>query len=146
MRAVVQRVREARVDVDGTTVGAIGPGLLVLLAVHRDDDERAVAWMAEKLVNLRVFNDEEGKMNRSVTETGGRILLVSQFTLYGDCRKGRRPSYIDSAPPEKAEALYEAVRCAIAARGVPCEAGVFRAMMDVSLVNDGPVTLIVDTP
>lgn len=146
MRAVVQRVREARVDVEGQTVSRIGPGLLVLLAVHRGDGPSQVAWMADKLVNLRLFPDDAGKMNRSTREICGEILLVSQFTLYGDCRRGRRPSYVDAAPPELAEALYMQTCQAIAALGVPCQTGVFRAMMDVYLVNNGPVTVIVDTP
>lgn len=145
MRAVAQRVRRASVTVEGRVVGAIDAGLLVLLAVHRDDGPGDTAWMADKLVNLRVFGDDEGRMNRSVADIGGEILLVSQFTLYGDCRKGRRPSFIDSAPPEKAEPMYRALIEAVESRGVRCASGVFGAMMDVELVNDGPVTLIIES-
>ncbi|HYI80467.1 MAG TPA: D-aminoacyl-tRNA deacylase [Thermoleophilaceae bacterium] len=139
MRAVVQRVSEASVAVDGETVGRIGAGLLVLLGVHQEDTERHADRMAAKLLALRVFQDGEGKMNRSVADSGGEILCVSQFTLYGDTRKGTRPSFGQAAPGEVAEPLYERVRARLGAAG-----GVFGAHMDVSLVNDGPVTLVVE--
>jgi D-tyrosyl-tRNA(Tyr) deacylase len=146
MRALVQRVTRAAVDVEGRTTGAIGPGLLVLLAVAPDDGDAQVAWMAGKLARLRVFPDEDGRMNRSLADTGGSALIVSQFTLYGDCRRGNRPSFVGSAPPERAEPLYERLCAALEAEGVPVARGVFGAMMAVSLVNDGPVTVLVDSP
>jgi D-aminoacyl-tRNA deacylase len=136
---VVQRVSEASVMVDGEAVGRIGPGLLVLLGIHQEDTERQADRMAEKLLALRVFADDEGRMNRSVTDTGGEILCVSQFTLYGDTRKGTRPSFGQAAPGEVAEPLYQRVRARLGAAG-----GVFGAQMNVSLVNDGPVTLVVE--
>ncbi len=139
MRAVVQRVSEASVAVDGTVVGQIGAGLMVLLGVQRDDTEQQADRMAEKLLALRVFQDGEGRMNRSVVDTGGEILCVSQFTLYGDTRKGTRPSFGQAAPGDAAEPLYERVRAKLGAAG-----GVFGAHMNVSLVNDGPVTLVVE--
>jgi D-tyrosyl-tRNA(Tyr) deacylase len=145
MRAVVQRVHHARVVVDGETVGAIGPGLLVLLGVERSDTIERARWLADKILGLRVFNDADGKMNLDVAEVGGAVLVVSQFTLYGDCRKGRRPSFIDAAPPEIAIPLYEAFVDAVKALGIPTATGRFGAMMQVELVNDGPVTLIVDS-
>jgi D-tyrosyl-tRNA(Tyr) deacylase len=125
--------------------GKIGAGLCVLLGVTHGDSEKDVAWMAEKLVNLRIFEDDQGKMNRSVRDVGGEILLVSQFTIYGDARKGRRPSFTSAAPPDEAERLYEALGAAVQALGVPVATGVFQAMMQVSLCNDGPVTLILDS-
>ncbi|MES2644897.1 MAG: D-aminoacyl-tRNA deacylase [Myxococcota bacterium] len=141
MRAVVQRVTGASVSVDSVVVGEIGAGLLVLLGVAPGDGLKQVAWMADKIANLRIFEDEGGKMNRSVRDVGGGVLVVSQFTLYGDLAKGRRPSFTGAAPPELARPLYEAVADALgAARGV------FGAHMVVSLVNDGPVTLLLDTP
>jgi D-tyrosyl-tRNA(Tyr) deacylase len=141
MRAVVQRVAEARVTVDDREVGAIGGGLLVLLGVAPGDGEKQVAWMADKIANLRIFEDEGGKMNLSVRDVGGGVLVVSQFTLYGDASKGRRPSFIGAAHPDVARPLYEAVANALgAARGE------FGAHMRVALVNDGPVTLLLDTP
>ncbi len=146
MRAVIQRVSEARVEVDGELTGQTGPGLLILLAVTHDDTEAQAAWLARKLAGLRIFQDDAGKMNRSLVDSGGGALVVSQFTLYGDCRKGRRPSFVTSARPEQAEPLYERFCELLAAEGPPVERGVFGAMMHVSLVNDGPVTLIVDTP
>jgi D-tyrosyl-tRNA(Tyr) deacylase len=146
MRALVQRVTRAAVDVEGRTTGAIGPGLLVLLAVAPDDGDAQVAWMAGKLARLRVFPDEDGRMNRSLADTGGSALIVSQFTLYGDCRRGNRPSFVGSAPPERAEPLYERLCAALEAEGVPVARGVFGAVMAVSLVNDGPVTVLVDSP
>jgi D-aminoacyl-tRNA deacylase len=146
MRAVVQRVSRAGVTIDGEVVGAIDRGLLVLLGVAPGDTEAEVRWLADKIVGLRIFSDAEGKMNRGVIEAGGGVLVVSQFTLYGDCRKGRRPSFIGAAPPEVAEPLYEAFVAAIRAQGVPAATGRFGAMMQVELVNDGPVTLLLDTP
>ena len=145
MRAVVQRVTEASVRVDGQTVGRIGAGLLVLLGVGQGDGEADAAWMAEKVLNLRIFEDEDGKMNRSVVEREGAILAVSQFTLFGDCRKGRRPGFSDAARPEVAVPLYERVVALFGEAGVPVETGVFQADMKVSLVNDGPVTLLLDS-
>jgi D-aminoacyl-tRNA deacylase len=145
MRAVVQRVRRARVEIAGETAGAIDIGLLVLLGVTHADTEEQGRWLAEKIVGLRIFGDTEGKMNRDVTEAGGAVLVVSQFTLYGDCRKGRRPSFIDAAPPASAIPLYEAFINAIRALGVPVATGRFGADMQVELVNDGPVTLIVES-
>lgn len=146
MKAVVQRVREASVTVDGAAVGAIGPGLLVLLGVAREDTEGAASWLVEKILGLRIFEDDAGKMNLSLLETGGALLVVSQFTLYGDTRKGRRPSFDGAARPEQACRLYEHFVALARARGVRVETGVFQAMMRVSLVNDGPVTLICETP
>lgn len=145
MRAVIQRVSRAAVHVDGATVGRIGPGLLVLLGIHADDTDAASDWMIRKLLALRVFADEAGKMNRSVTEVGGDILVVSQFTLYGEARKGSRPSYIDAMPPDKAEGFYhEFLRRLRAATTLRVEEGRFAAMMDVELVNDGPVTILLE--
>ena len=145
MRAVVQRVTRARVVIDGETVGEVGRGLLVLLGVTHDDTAEAAAWLADKVVGLRIFNDADGKMNQGVADVGGGVLVVSQFTLYGDCQKGRRPSFIDAARPEVAVPLYEAFVNAVKALGVPAATGRFGAMMQVELVNDGPVTLIVDS-
>ncbi|HSO76448.1 MAG TPA: D-aminoacyl-tRNA deacylase [Blastocatellia bacterium] len=145
MRAVVQRVTDARVEVAGETVGEIGAGFLVLLGVARDDANTDADYLAEKIVNLRVFEDDEGKMNRSLLETGGAMLAVSQFTLYGDTRKGRRPSFIEAADPVKANALYEHFVARARALGVKVETGVFQAMMKVSLINDGPVTILHDS-
>jgi D-aminoacyl-tRNA deacylase len=139
MRALVQRVSEAAVSVKGEEVARIGPGLLVLLGVRRGDGPEEAERIARKLLALRVFEDDDGRMNRSVEESGGELLCVSQFTLYGDVRKGNRPSFVDAAPPEEAEPLYERVRAALGASG-----GVFGAHMDVALVNDGPVTLLVE--
>ncbi|MCH8558137.1 MAG: D-tyrosyl-tRNA(Tyr) deacylase [Balneolia bacterium] len=145
MRLVVQRVSSASVAIDGKTNGSIDKGLVVLAAVHRDDDIATVKWAADKMMKLRIFEDEDGKMNRSVTDVGGGLLLISQFTLYGDARKGTRPSFIESAPPEKAEQLYdEFVSYTKAKFSGSVETGVFAAMMDVSLVNDGPVTIIIE--
>ena len=141
MRAVVQRVSRASVRVDGRTHGEIGRGLLVLLGVAPSDGEVEIEWMAEKVAGLRIFPDDEGRMNRSVTEIGGAVLVVSQFTLYGDARKGRRPSFVDAAPPEVAQPTYERVVTALRARGLEVATGEFGAVMDVELVNDGPVTI-----
>jgi D-tyrosyl-tRNA(Tyr) deacylase len=146
MRAVVQRVTEARVEVDGAVSGSIAHGLLVLLGVAHGDTRREAEWLAQKIANLRIFEDAEGKMNRSVLETGGAVLLVSQFTLLGDVRRGRRPSFTEAAAPDEADRLYQVTAEALRAQGVPVETGVFQAHMAVHLVNDGPVTLIVDTP
>jgi D-tyrosyl-tRNA(Tyr) deacylase len=145
MRAVLQRVSRARVRVGEEVTGEIGRGLLVLLGVAQGDTAEQARWLAEKVVGLRIFADDEGKMNRDVTEAPGAVLVVSQFTLYGDCRKGRRPSFIGAAPPETAIPLYEAFVEAVRALGVPVATGRFGAMMDVELVNEGPVTLIVDS-
>lgn len=145
MRVVLQRVSEASVRIGGETVGAIGPGLVVLAGFHNGDDDDTVAWMAEKVANLRIFADEQGRMNRSLLDSGGEALVVSQFTLYGDARKGRRPSFIKAARPETAVPLYDAF---VAALGRilpdPVQTGRFGAMMDVALVNDGPVTLVIE--
>ena len=145
MKAVIQRVRHASVVVDGKTVGEIGPGLLVLLGVGRDDTEEDARYVARKVAELRIFSDPQGKFNLALGDVGGSILLVSQFTLYADTRKGRRPSFISAATPELAEALV--ARCAQLLReaGIVVETGRFGAHMDVSLLNDGPVTIILDT-
>jgi D-tyrosyl-tRNA(Tyr) deacylase len=145
MRAVIQRVKRAKVTVAGEIAGEIGNGLLVLLGVGSGDDEAAADYLAAKTVGLRVFEDADGKMNRSVIEVGGAILAVSQFTLYGDVRKGKRPSFDHAARPEEARALYEYYVGLIRAAGVPCETGRFQEMMDVELVNDGPVTILMDS-
>jgi D-tyrosyl-tRNA(Tyr) deacylase len=147
MRLVIQRVREASVTVDNAITGQIGPGLLVLAGCAPTDDEAALAWMVRKLVNLRIFNDENGQMNRSVLEIGGQVLVVSQFTLLADARKGNRPSYIGAAPPAVAEPLYERFVALVAqAMGQPVPTGIFGADMQVRLLNDGPVTIILDSP
>jgi len=145
MRALLQRVSRASVVVDGETVGAIDRGLLVLLGITHDDAPEQAKWLAEKVAALRIFADAEGKMNRDVSEAGGAVLVVSQFTLYGDARKGRRPSFVAAAAPEKAVPLYEAFINALRALGIPTASGRFGAMMQVELVNDGPVTLMVDS-
>jgi D-tyrosyl-tRNA(Tyr) deacylase len=145
MRSVVQRVSRARVVVAGEVKGEIGAGLVVLLAVGANDSVETSAPFAEKIVNLRIFNDEQGKMNRSLLETHGAMLAISQFTLYGDARGGRRPSFIQAAPAEKGEALYEAFVQAVESLGVRVETGVFQAHMSVELVNDGPVTILLDS-
>ena len=143
MLAVLQRVTSAQVEVEGEITGRIDRGLLVLLGVTKSDNSEITAAMVDKILNLRIFSDEAGKMNRSLLDTGGALLVVSQFTLYGDCRKGRRPSFDQAAPAEQARALYEEF-VAIARRSVHVETGRFQAHMAVSLVNDGPVTLIID--
>jgi D-tyrosyl-tRNA(Tyr) deacylase len=145
MRAVVQRVSHCTVTVGGETIGRIGAGLLVLLGIRAADSAKDADYLAEKVANLRVFADGAGKMNLSVREIGGAALVVSQFTLYGDCRKGRRPSYNDAAPPEVAEGLYEYFVNGLKARGLPVATGRFQAMMAVHLVNDGPVTILLDS-
>jgi D-tyrosyl-tRNA(Tyr) deacylase len=141
----VQRVSQCSVTVDGQIAGQIGRGLLVLLGVAHDDTQADVDYLAEKTTGLRVFEDDAGKMNRSVLDVGGQILVVSQFTLWGDCRRGKRPSFTDAAAPELAEPLYEAFVAAVQRLGVPTSTGTFRAHMDVALVNDGPVTLLLDS-
>jgi D-aminoacyl-tRNA deacylase len=145
MRAVAQRVSRASVCVDGQICGAIGPGLLVLLGVGKNDSEQDAALLADKIVNLRIFDDERGLMNRSLLEAQGEMLVVSQFTLFGDCRKGRRPSYSAAAPPAEAARLYERFIDEIRARQITVATGKFQAMMEVALVNNGPVTLLLDT-
>ena len=145
MRAVIQRVTEAAVRVDGRTVGSVGPGLLVLLGVGLGDTEKDADYLAEKTLNLRIFPDSAGQMNLSVRDTRGGLLVVSQFTLYGDSRRGRRPGYSDAAPPEEAERLYAHFVTRVRESGLVVAQGVFRAMMDVSLVNQGPVTLLLDS-
>ena len=144
MRAVVQRVSRARVTIGGRVAGAIERGLLVLLGVGKQDTPEHVTWMADKIAGLRIFADEDGKMNRDLAAAGGAVLVVSQFTLYGDVVKGRRPSFVDAAAPELAVPLYEAFIAALRGRGCTVATGEFGAMMDVELVNDGPVTLIVE--
>jgi D-tyrosyl-tRNA(Tyr) deacylase len=145
MRSVVQRVARAAVRVDRQVVGEVGHGLLVLLGVAQGDSDEDARWTADKLAQLRIFEDDAGKMNRSVQDVGGGVLLVSQFTLLGDTRKGNRPSFVAAAPPEVAVALYESVAAMLRARGLPVAQGVFRAHMEVESVNDGPVTLLIDS-
>lgn len=145
MRAVVQRVTEAAVTVDGHTVGAIGQGLLVLLGIEENDDLEDVAYIVDKVAYLRIFPDEDSRMNRSILESGGEILIISQFTLYGDCRRGRRPSFTAAAKPERAVPLYESVVEQLRAQGLRVKTGVFGAHMMVSLTNDGPVTILLDS-
>jgi len=142
---VIQRVTRASVAVDGTIEAEIGTGLLVLVGIAPADTTAQADWMADKLVNLRIFGDDEGKMNRSALDVGASLLLVSQFTLYGDCRKGRRPSFDAAAPPAVARELYEYVVSAVSAKGLPTGSGVFQAHMEVELVNDGPITLILES-
>jgi D-tyrosyl-tRNA(Tyr) deacylase len=145
MRAVVQRVREAKVEVDDKVVGQVGRGLLVYLGVGKEDGRQDAEFVADKLVNLRIFPDEAGKMNRSVMDIGGGVLLISNFTLHGDCRKGRRPSFDGAGLPEPAEALYEKVAELIARSDVPVAKGSFGAYMQVSSINDGPVNFLLDS-
>ena len=145
MRAVVQRVSRASVTVEGEITGKIGKGLLVLLGVSTDDEESDTVYLLDKIINLRIFEDAAGKMNLSLTETSGELLVVSQFTLYGDSRRGRRPSYIEAAAPEKANSLYEFFVAEARKQIGRVETGRFQAMMDVELVNDGPVTILLDS-
>ncbi len=145
MRAVIQRVKRASVTVDGQITGSIDEGLMVLLGVGRDDSEADARYLVDKVLHLRVFPDEDDKMNRSVLDMAGGILVVSQFTLLGDCRKGRRPSYNQAAPPKLAEELYETFVAGIRQSGLTLATGTFQAMMDVELVNNGPVTLLLDS-
>ena len=145
MRACIQRVSQAKVVVNASVTGEIGAGLLVLLGVSAQDSEQELTWLADKIVNLRIFPDDDGKMNRSLAETHQAMLVVSQFTLYGDCRKGRRPSFIDAAPPDQAEKMYQQFVDYIAGLGITVGTGEFRADMQVTLTNDGPVTIWIDT-
>lgn len=145
MRAVFQRVTRAKVTVDGQVISSIGPGALILLAVGKEDTEKDVAYMAEKLVGLRVFSDEEGKMNKSLLDMGGEAIVVSQFTLYGDVKKGKRPGFDGAAPPEMGDRLYQQVVARMRELGVPTGTGVFGAHMEVELCNDGPVTILISS-
>ena len=145
MRAVIQRVKSASVKVDGELVSEIGTGLLIFLGVAHNDTESELEYIANKVANLRIFEDVDGKMNLSLLDTGGSALVVSQFTLYGDCRKGRRPSFINAARPEVANDLYEQLISLLNALNIPTVGGTFQAMMDVQLVNDGPVTILLDS-
>ena len=146
MRVVLQRVKEAHVDVAGATVGSIFVGLVVLVGVTSSDTPQDAEYLADKIIYLRIFPDEERRMNRSILEVGGSLLVVSQFTLYGDCRKGRRPSFDQAAPPEQARQLYEYFIQRLSSRNIMVQAGVFQAEMQVHLVNDGPVTFVLDSP
>ncbi|MBT8361532.1 MAG: D-tyrosyl-tRNA(Tyr) deacylase [Desulfobacterales bacterium] len=145
MRAVIQRVKFASVTVNGQVTGSIGLGVAVFLGIHRNDGAAARDWMADKIVNLRLFSDQDEKMNLSLADIGAEMLIVSQFTLYGDCRKGRRPGYSEAAPPEIAEPLYNQFIELINKKGIRTATGTFQAKMEVSLINDGPVTLLVDS-
>ncbi len=145
MRAVIQRVTEASVEVDGHEIGRCGRGVLVLLGISPDDGETQARWLADKVANLRIFPDDEGKMNRSLVDASGEALVVSQFTLYGDARKGRRPSFIRAAEGPEAEAVYESAVANLRALGITCGTGKFGAMMNVSLTNEGPVTILLDS-
>jgi D-tyrosyl-tRNA(Tyr) deacylase len=145
MRAVLQRVHHAEVVVDGVPIARIGKGILALIAISREDTSKDLEWMAKKIVELRIFNDSEGKLNLSLLDTKGQLLVVSQFTLYGDCRKGRRPSYSNAAPPAEAERMYDEFVSTVRQIMPGVQTGKFQAMMDVSLSNDGPVTLILDS-
>jgi D-tyrosyl-tRNA(Tyr) deacylase len=145
LRAVIQRVTRASVKVDGSVAGEIGAGLLILLGVSKTDNPGSASYLAEKIANLRIFSDDAGKMNLSVLDTGGSALVVSQFTLYGDTRGGRRPSYIQAAPPEEANRLYQEFVKSLRSLGMKVETGVFQAHMQVELVNDGPVTILLDS-
>jgi D-tyrosyl-tRNA(Tyr) deacylase len=145
MRAVLQRVSEASVTVDGEVVGRIGRGLMALIGVHKDDTDADLEWMVQKVPQLRIFDDDEGKMNRSLVDVSGALLLVSQFTLYADARKGRRPSYTDAMPPEAASALIDRLVERFRTTGLEVQTGRFRATMRVALVNEGPVTILLDS-
>lgn len=145
MRAVVQRASRASITIDGKTTAAIGPGLVILLGIRASDTANEAKWLLDKIVNLRIFEDPDGKMNVSLADTGGEMLIVSQFTLYGDCRKGRRPGFSDAAPPAIAEPLYNRFIEMAEESGLRVATGVFQAAMQVELVNDGPVTLLVDS-
>jgi D-tyrosyl-tRNA(Tyr) deacylase len=145
MRAVIQRVKSASVTVEGRVVSEIREGLLVFLGVAQEDTLADIDYMANKIANLRIFEDDQGRMNLSILDIDGEALVVSQFTLYGDCRKGRRPSFIAAARPEKADPLYQEFMDKISQLGVPVKAGIFQAMMDVELINDGPVTMLLDS-
>ena len=145
MRAVIQRVSKASVKVNDKVVGEIGKGLLVLIGVGKDDNEKDISYMAEKIVNLRIFEDENGKMNKSLLDIKGEILIISQFTLYGDCRRGRRPSFTDAASPDKGKEYYEKFVKEVKKYGVNVQTGIFQAMMEVELINQGPVTILLDS-
>lgn len=145
MRAVIQRVRRASVAVDRRTIGTIGQGLLVFLGVAKEDTQTDIAFIADKIAHLRIFEDADGKMNLSVKNIGGGVLLISQFTLFGDCRKGRRPDFTAAASPQAAKTLYEQTIAAVKEKGIPVETGVFAAHMDIDSINDGPVTLILNS-
>lgn len=145
MKVVVQRSKQAKVVIEGEAVGAIDSGLVLLVGITREDTEADVIWMADKVANLRIFEDESGKMNLSITDTGGQLLSVSQFTLYADCRKGRRPNFMAAARPEQAESLYDKFNETLRSMGLVVETGRFGAMMDVELINSGPVTLILES-
>ncbi len=145
MIAVLQRVSEAQVTVNNRVTGSIGPGLVILLGVHRNDSEADSSFLVDKTINLRIFNDDAGKLNLSLMDVGGSALVVSQFTLVGDWRKGRRPSYIDAADPALGEHLYEHFMAGLRERDIPVESGLFGAMMQVKLINDGPVTFVLDS-
>ncbi len=145
MRAVIQRVKSASVTVDNKLVSEIGPGLLIFLGISHNDTKTDLDYTANKIANLRIFEDVEGKMNCSLLDTGGEALVVSQFTLYGDCRKGRRPSFIDAARPDVANDLYEQFITTLKQINIPTQGGTFQAMMDVQLINDGPVTILLDS-
>ena len=145
MRAVVQLVSRAEVTIQGKTVGSIGPGLVVLLGISRNDTVKEINYLADKIINLRIFPDQDEKMSLSVKDVKGEILLVSQFTLFGDCRKGRRPSYSNAAPPDRAKELYDTFIKKLNDSGIPTATGEFQAMMKVNLVNNGPVTILLDS-
>lgn len=145
MRAVLQRVNTAQVDVEGTTTGTIAAGLVVLLGIHRQDNETDINWLVDKMHHLRIFDDDQGQMNLSLTDVQGELLVVSQFTLYGDCRKGRRPSWNNAAPPDQARRLYDLFITACQQRGTTTQAGQFQAHMQVTLTNSGPVTILLDS-
>ena len=146
MKAVIQRVTSASVSVEDSVIGSIGKGLCVFLGVTHDDTEKDVEWMVKKIMGMRIFEDSEGKLNTSIVDVKGAVLLISQFTLYGDCRKGRRPSFVKAARPEMANVLYEHCRNLFVEKGVHVETGKFQSYMQVSINNDGPVTLILDSP
>lgn len=145
MKAVIQRVKQSSVSVGNHLISQIGPGLLVLLGVAHDDESTDADYLAGKIIHLRIFEDGDGKMNRSLLETGGEMMVVSQFTLFADCRKGRRPSFADAATPATAEAMYQYFISRVSNMGVRVKSGIFRAMMDVALINDGPVTIIIES-
>ena len=145
MRAIIQRVKHASVDVNGIKTGTISKGIVTFLGIHRSDDRQEITWMADKIINLRIFPDPDGKMNISLADINAEMLIVSQFTLYGDCRKGRRPGYSGAAPPEIAEPIYNRFVDEVRNKGIKAATGRFQAMMDVTLVNDGPVTLLLDS-
>ena len=145
MRAIIQRVKHASVDVNGIKTGTISKGIVTFLGIHRSDDRQKITWMADKIINLRIFPDPDGKMNISLADINAEMLIVSQFTLYGDCRKGRRPGYSGAAPPEIAEPIYNRFVDEVRNKGIKAATGRFQAMMDVTLVNDGPVTLLLDS-